>query len=328
MKTAIFNIKKFELDNLRQANQGKHELSLYTESLSLDTINFVKNHEAVVVFTNDVCSAPVLYKLHEEGIKHLATRSVGVDHIDLKVAHELGISVANVPEYSPFSIAEHSVALMLTLNRKIIPANNRIKLNNYTLDGLIGFDMNGKTVGIVGTGRIGAIVAKILYGFGCKLLGFDLVPNKEVEESYGLEYVSLEELFSKSDIITLQIPYNEHTKYLINKDSIAKMKNGVMIINTARGGVLNTIDAIEGIKSGKIGALGLDVYEKEKGLFFYDHSNELLTDDIFARLLTFPNVVITGHQAFLTQNALNNIFETTILNLNFWATNFKSPNEL
>lgn len=328
MKTAIFNVKKFELDNLKLSNNNKHELSLFTTSLGPQTVELAKGHEAVVVFTNDNCSETVLEMLKKGGTKFLATRSVGVDHIDLKAAHRLGIAVANVPEYSPYSIAEHTVALMLALNRKIILANNRIRLNNYSLDGLIGFDMNGKTVGIIGTGKIGAIVAKILHGFGCKLLGFDLEPNQDLATTYGLTYVALDKLYSQSDIVTLQIPYNEHTKYLINKEAIGKMKDGVMLVNTARGGVLHTVDAIAGLKSGKIGALGLDVYENEKGLFFYDHSDELLKDDLFARLLAFSNVIVTGHQAFLTQNALNNIFDTTILNLDFWAMNQKSPNEL
>jgi D-lactate dehydrogenase len=296
--------------------------------LNIDTISTAEGKNAVVIFTNDDASKNVLLQLKQRGVNYLITRSVGYDHIDINEAQKLGIKLANVPEYSPYSVAEHTVALLLALNRKLIVADKNVKQNNYKLDGLIGFDLYSKTVGIIGVGRIGTIIAKIMHGFGCHLLGYDIYPNMELEKTIGLTYVELDDIYRSSDIIIIQTPLNEQTKYMINKDSISKMKDGVFIINSARGGIVKTADAIEALKSGKIGALGIDVYEREKGLFFYDHSLEILKDDELARLYTFPNVLVTGHQAFLTKEALNDIYTLTFESLKAWKEKKASKYEL
>ncbi len=329
MKIAVFSAHKFELEALQAANADKHELKLLVDTyLNIDTTPLAQDCEGVSIFTNDDASAPVLEKLKERGVKYLALRSAGFNHVDLEKAKELDIKVARVPEYSPYAVAEHTVALMLALNRKLIKANNRVRDLNFSLNGLTGFDMNGKTVGIIGLGKIGNLVAKILHGFGCKLVAFDIKPNPELTEKYGLEFIDIDELCAQSDIITLHAPLNDHTHYIINRERIEKMKPGVMLINTSRGGLVDTKELVEGLKTGRIGYLGLDVYEEEKGLFFEDHSNEILQDDVIARLISFPNVLITSHQAFLTDTALENIAETTIYNLDCWAKGKKSENEL
>jgi D-lactate dehydrogenase len=328
MRVTFFSTKPFEEKFLAGMNEGRHNQHFLFEPLNLKTAALATGSQAVSLFSNDDASAPVLELLHELGIKFITLRSAGYDHVSLEKAKQLGIKVANVPEYSPYAIAEHSVAMMLSMNRKLIEARKKIQENDFRLDDLIGFDMNGKTAGIIGTGHIGGIVAKILHGFGCKILAYDINPDNSLTEKYGVEYTSLESLCKSSDIISIHCPLNEATKYMINKENLSLMKNGVMIVNTARGAVLKTSDAIEALKSGKIGYLGLDVYEKEKGLFFYDHSNEILQDDVFARLLSFKNVMITGHQAFLTETALSNIAETTLSNLDNWETGQDCPNEL
>jgi D-lactate dehydrogenase len=328
MKVAVYSTKKFERFYLEVANNNKHDLIFLEEALSMDTVSLAKGCHAVSIFTNDDASAEVLEQLKEINIQHIAIRAAGYDQTDLKKGAALNFHVANVPEYSPYSIAEHTVAMVQALNRKIVLADGQVKEYNFSLDNLIGYDLNGKTVGIIGLGKIGGIVAKILHAFGCKLFGYDIQPNKEYKEKYGVEYVTLEHLCKYADIISLHAPLNEHTKYMINSERIKLMKKGVMIINTGRGGLLNTADAIEGLKSGQIGYLGLDVYEKEKGLFFYDHSTDIPQDDVFARLLTFKNVLVTGHQAFLTENALKNIADTTIYNLDCWEKGEGSDHEL
>ncbi len=328
MKVAVFSSKKYERSFLKDANKGKHELLFIEQALSLQNADLAKGCEAASVFTNDDASGPVLKHLKELNIAYIATRAAGYDNIDLLTAAHVGIHVANVPEYSPYAIAEHTVAMILALNRKLIAADKNVKASNFALDNLIGFDLHGKTAGIVGLGKIGGIVAKILHGFGCKLLGYDIDVNPEIEKKYDLTYVSLQELYRQSDIITLHAPLNDNTKYLIKKDSIDLMKKGVMIVNTGRGGLIKTTDAIDALKDGKIGYLGLDVYENEKGLFFFDHTGDVLQDDVFARLLTFKNVLITGHQAFLTENALRNIADTTIYHLDCWSGGKRSMYEL
>lgn len=328
MQVTIFSTKPFEVPFLKQYNQYSYELNFVEETLSITTASLAKNSQAVVIFTNDDASAPVLEKLHQLGISAIALRSAGYDHVDLHKASELGIWVANVPQYSPHAVAEHAVAMMLCLNRKLIQANARIQRHDFHLDGLMGFNMNGKTVGIIGTGKIGGTVARILDGFGCRLLGYDLVIDNNLVEIVGLEYTDLSTLIKESDIITLHCPLNSQTRYLINKTQIENMKQGAMLINTARGAIINTKDAIEALKSGKLGSLGLDVYENEKELFFKDRSEEVLQDDIFARLFTFPNVLITGHQAFLTETAVAQIAETTMQNLFSWENKVPCLNEL
>lgn len=315
MKVAVYSTKNYEIPFLQKANEGKHELVFIEKSLSAETASFAQGCQAVSIFTNDDAGAAVLEKLAELNISSIATRAAGYDNIDLVKAKQLRILVANVPEYSPYAIAEHTLAMILAMNRKLVRADRNVKDYNFALDSLIGFDLNGKTAGIVGLGKIGGIVAKILHGFGCRILGYDIEVNEELVRNYGVQYLSVDELCKQSDIITLHAPLNKHTQYLIRKENISLMKKGVMIVNTGRGGLIHTADAIEALKEGKIGYLGLDVYEKEKGLFFYDHSNDIPKDDLFARLLTFKNVLITGHQAFLTENALKNISDTTIDNL-------------
>jgi len=253
---------------------------------------------------------------------------VGYDNIDINKAEELGIAVANVPEYSPYSVAEHSVALMLALNHKIIIAHNQVQHHNFTVGKLVGFDLHGKTVGIIGTGKIGSVAAAILHGFGCNLLGYDIEERKELTEKYKLRYVDLTTLWRTSDIITLYTPLNTATKYLINKESIGEMKQDVMLINTARGAVMNTQHVIEALERGKIGYLGTDVYEKEKGIFFYDHSKNPIQDEILKKLMSYPNVIVSPHQAYATKEALSNIADTTFYNIDCWAQDNPTENEL
>jgi D-lactate dehydrogenase len=328
MRISVFSSKSFEEKFLFRSNKDLHQLHFLNESLKIETAELAKGSEAVSLFSNDDASASVLEKLYEMGIKYISLRSAGFDHVDLKKAKELGLKVANVPQYSPYAIAEHAVAMMLAMNRKLHQARRKLDEFNFSLDTLIGFDMNGKTAGIIGTGHIGGIVAKILHGFGCKIKAYDINPDEKLTNAYGVEYTTLKDLCQNSDIITIHCPLNKETKYLIDQNQLRLMKDGVMIVNTARGGVLNTIDAIEALKSQKIGYLGLDVYEKEKDLFFYDHSKEVLQDDLFARLLTFKNVMITGHQAFLTETALQNIADTTIESFNLWERAENNPSAL
>lgn len=328
MKVAVYSTKKFEQVYLERSNHHKHELIFIDEALSLDTANKSTGCDAISIFTNDDASAIVLEKLADLKIKYIAIRAAGFDQTDLRKAAELNFHVANVPEYSPYSIAEHTIAMIQALNRKLIIADRQVKAYNFSLDNLIGYDLHGKTVGIVGLGKIGGIVAKILQGFGCNILGYDVKENVEYSSRYGVKYVSMEELCKRSDIISLHAPLNEHTKYMINKQSITLMKEGVMIINTGRGGLIDTSAAIEGLKSGKIGYMGLDVYEKEKGLYFYDHSSDIPHDELFAALLKFDQVLITGHQAFLTENALTNIADGTIHHFDCWSRGIDTSNEL
>jgi D-lactate dehydrogenase len=328
MKTAFFSAHKFENDSILIANKNKHELVFIEETLSEKTISLAKGCKAICIFVNDKTDAIILKKLHEIGIKYIALRSAGFNHLDLIEAKKLGFKLARVPEYSPFSVAEHTMALILAMNRKLVHAHKRINELNFSLDGLVGFDMNGKTVGIVGTGKIGQQMAKILNGFGLKIIAFDVIENDDIKSNYNVLYVDLKTLLSESDIISLHVPLLKKTKHLINKKNIDLMKKGVMLINTSRGGLVNTVDVIEGIKSEKIGYFGMDVYEDEGGLFFEDHSQTILQDDVFARLMSFQNVLITSHQAFLTETSLKNIAETTIYNLDCFEKGNLSGNEL
>ncbi|MCB0630455.1 MAG: 2-hydroxyacid dehydrogenase [Saprospiraceae bacterium] len=319
MKIAIFSHHKFEQPYLEKANLGHHQLSYFSTNLNISTAGLAQGHEVASLFVNDDASAPVLEKLYELGIRYLALRSAGYNHVDLQKAKELGMQIAYVPEYSPYAIAEHTVALMLALNRKIVRANNRVKELNFSLDGLTGFDMHGKTVGILGLGKIGVIVTRILHGFGCKILAFDMREDPELKEKYGIEYADVKTICEHADIITLHLPLIPQTRYIIGKGQLNRMKKGVMLINTSRGGLLHTKEVIKALKKGRIGYLGLDVYEEESGLFFEDHSEEdILQDDMISRLMTFKNVLITSHQAFLTDTALANIADTTFNSINQW----------
>lgn len=318
MQVAVYSTHKFEKSFLETACHG-HTLRFLETRLTPDTVLLAKGCDAVSIFVNDDGSAPVLRMLENIGIRYVALRSAGFNHVDVNEAKALGIRLARVPEYSPAAIAEHTVALMLVLNRKLIKAHNRVRDLNFSLDGLTGFDMVGKTVGILGTGKIGRVVTRIMHGFGCKILAYDPYVDHELEKQYGVQYTDAMTLFRQSDIITLHLPLTPESKYIINKEAIDAMKPGVMLINTSRGGLVDTKEVIVGLKSGKIGSFGIDVYEEEGGLFFEDHSDSILQDDVIARLMTFQNVMITSHQAFLTHEALTNIAETTADNLDCWS---------
>jgi D-lactate dehydrogenase len=328
MKTAVYSTHKFEKDFLMKANNGKHELKFLEVPLNYETAHLTDGAEALSIFVNDDASKAVLEKLAKLGVKYLALRSAGFNNVNLERAKELKIRVARVPAYSPHAVAEHAVAMMLALNRKLIKAHNRVHDLNFSLDGLTGFDMNGKTVGVVGTGKIGSVLAKILSGFGCRILAVDQNGNAELEAKFGVIYTDMQTLYKEADIISLHVPLTSATRYLISKESISLMKPGVMLINTSRGALVNTKDVIAGLKSGKVGYFGLDVYEEEGDLFFKDHSEDILQDDVISRLLTFKNVMITSHQAFLTATALQNIAETTIHNLDCFANAVPCANEL
>jgi len=328
MKVAVYSTHKFEKEYLIKANNEKHNLLFIEVQLSLATIALAQGCKAISIFVNDDASQNVLEKLEETGIKYISLRSAGYNNVDLKAAANLGMKVVRVPEYSPYAVAEFTVAIMLALNRKLIQAHNRVRELNFSLDGLAGFDMNNKIVGLIGLGRIGSLVAKILHGFGCQLLAYDTVVDKELAERYNIRYTDITNICKKADIISLHVPLTDTTKYIINKERVVIMKKGVMLINTGRGSLINTRDVIYGLKTGQIGYLGLDVYEEEKALFFEDHSEDILQDDVIARLMTFQNVIITSHQAFLTDTALKNIAETTMHNLDSLENNTKCENEL
>ncbi|MCX7929470.1 MAG: 2-hydroxyacid dehydrogenase [Chlorobi bacterium] len=328
MRVAVYSAHRFEQPYLRTAAAERHELVFFEHRLDRTTAQLAAGCRAAMLFANDDGSAPVLEELSHIGIEFLALRSAGYNHVDLTHAHRLGIRVANVPEYSPYAVAEHAVGMILALNRKLMRAYSRVRELNFSLDGLVGFDLHGKTVGVFGVGRIGSVLVRILHGFGCRVLGCDPVKRPELIERYGLEYVSLEQLCHDCRIIVLCAPLTPQTRYVINRDTLAMMQPGIMLINVARGGLLDTRAVIEALKARRIGYLGLDVYEEEAGLFFYDHSEDIITDDLIARLLTFPNVLITSHQAFLTDDALHNIATTSIAALDAWESGSSAPNEL
>jgi D-lactate dehydrogenase len=328
MKTLIYSTRSYEKAALDNANTAKHDLTYVAVPLSIQTAPLADGFTTIIIFVNDDASAKVLEILHEKGVRNMLLRCAGYNNVDLAKAKQLGIRVARVPEYSPYAVAEHAVAMMLTLNRKLIRANNRVHELNFSLDGLMGFDMHGKTVGVIGTGKIGQVLVRILHGFGCRILAFDKFVNETLAATYGVEYTSLDNLYEQSDIISLHVPLMESTHYMINAASIAKMKDGVMLINTSRGKLLNTRDVIEGLKKGKIGYVGLDVYEEESNLFFDDHSEDILQDDVISRLLTFKNVLITSHQGFLTDVALRNIADTTMFNLQCFLEGTACENEV
>jgi D-lactate dehydrogenase len=314
MQVIVFSTKPYDKVYINESNAGQHQLTFLETRLDEATVSSVSGAEVVSIFVNDVVNANVLQILSEKHVKLIALRCAGFNNIDLEAAKMYGISIARVPEYSPHSVAEHAVALMLSLNRKIHRANARVREGNFSLDGLMGFDFFGKTVGLIGTGKIGLCVAKIMAGFGCKVIAFDPTPNQQCIDA-GAIYASMQELLMKSDIISLHCPLTPHTHHLIDQQAISVMKRGVMLINISRGAVIDTRAIIQGLKSGVIGSLGLDVYEEEENLFFRDLSSTVIHDDVFARLLTFPNVLITGHQAFFTHEALTQIASTTIGNI-------------
>lgn len=326
MKIAVFSTKSYDRMFLEAANAtDKHELVFFEARLTVDTAILAAEFPAVCAFINDELDEKTLKCLAHQGTHLIALRAAGYNNVDLNAAADLGMTIVRVPAYSPYAVAEHTIGLILTLNRKIHRAYNRVREGNFSLEGFLGFDLHGRTVGIIGTGKIGVIVAQILKGFGCKLLTYDLHPNPECE-ALGAKYVELPELFSASDIITLHCPLTPETYHLIDTPALEQMKQGVMLINTSRGALINTEAVIGALKSRKIGYLGLDVYEQETDLFFEDLSDAVIQDDVFQRLLTFPNVLITGHQAFFTENALKNIAQTTLSNITDFEQGHPCPN--
>lgn len=321
MKVVAYSVKPFEKACLARANTKKHDITLISNSLSAETAFYAEGKEAVIVFTNDDVSEKVIDILAGFGIKYITTRSVGTDHIDKAAAAKHGIEIANVPNYSPQAIAEHTIALALALSRHLTLSDRHIREFDFRIDQLIGFNFFGKTVGLIGLGHIGQAVAKIFNGFGCKVLVYDIsIP----ENTEGIHLISLDELYANADIISLHIPLTNDTKYMINAASIVKMKKGVMLINTSRGGLIKTTDIIDALKTGQIGYLGLDAYEFEQGLFFKDHRSDLVKDTLLKELLALPNVLITPHQAFLTGEAIQQIAEQTIRNLDAWQDERKA----
>jgi D-lactate dehydrogenase len=328
MKTLIYSHKPFEKPYLQAANTKGYEVAVTTVPLTLDTSIKAKGFDAVSVFTADDVSSPVLEELHRNGVRYIAIRAAGYDNVDLAKAATLGMKVANVPAYSPYAIAEHALALVLALNRKLVTADRQVHRHDFRVDNLVGFDLHGKTVGIIGTGKIGSILVKMLHGFGCRLLGHDIIEIPELTEQYNLEYVTLDQLCRQADVISLHTGLTPATHYLINKELLAIMKKGVMLINTGRGGCVNTQDVIEYLENGHIGYYGADVYEREKGVFFLDWSGREMKDSMLQTLLQLPNVLITPHQAFATAEALTNIAATTFYNIDCWALGRLSVNEL
>lgn len=315
MRVVVFSAKPYDRKFLDTANERHgHELTYFETHLSPDTVALAANFECVCAFVNDNLDATVLERLAQLDVCLVALRSAGFNHVDLEAAERLSLTVVRVPAYSPHAVAEHAVALLLTLNRKIHRAYTRVRDGNFSLNGLVGFDLNRRTVGVVGTGKIGEVFAQILRGFGCQVLGYDIAENPRCRE-LGVEYVSLEELLQRSDVISLHCPLTPQTHHLIDERALAMMKKGVFLINTGRGALVDTPALIAGLKSGQVGGLGLDVYEEEEELFFEDLSTTIIQDDVFMRLLTFPNVLITAHQAFFTEEALSNIAETTLSNI-------------
>jgi D-lactate dehydrogenase len=328
MNVLVYSAKDFEIPYLEEANNNKHNLTFIKAHLSSQTAMKAVGYDAISIFSADEACLITVEKLKDFGVKYITLRSAGHNNVNLRAASRLNIKVANVPAYSPYAIAEHAVSLLLALNRKLIESNLRVSHYNFDLNNLVGFDLNGKTVGIVGTGKIGEVMCKIMHGFGCKILGYDIEKNTTLIELYNLHYTSLKNLCNQADIISLHVPLNADTYELINEDLIDEMKDGVTIINTARGSVIDTEAIIAKLKSGKIGALGIDVYENEKGIFFNDHSQKIPNDDNLMLLNTMPNVLISGHHAFLTDEALTNIAETTIYNLDCYGSGKATENEL
>ena len=328
MNVAFFSTKKYDQDFFNSINTDfNHQLTFFETALNKHTASLTKDYNAVCVFVNDDLNAATIDLLAKNGVQLIALRCAGFNNVDLKAAAEKNIKVVRVPAYSPQAVAEHAVALILTLNRKTHKAYNRVRENNFSLEKLTGFNLYGKTVGVIGTGIIGQCFAKIMLGFGCKVLAYDIKPNEELKSS-GVEYVELEKLLKASDIISLHCPLNEHTHHLIDGNAFEKMKDGAMLINTGRGALIDTSAVVEALKSEKLGYLGIDVYEQESGLFFNDLSETVNKDDDFLRLMSFPNVLITGHQGFFTKEALEQIAQVTLQNLTDFENGAALENEV
>ncbi len=314
-KVAFFSTQAYDKTFFEKYNSDfGYELDFFESQLNEQTVKLIATTDVVCVFVNDIVNQSVIEQLVEKKVKVIALRCAGFNNVNLEAAKKYNLKVCRVPAYSPEAVAEHAMAMILTLNRKTHKAYNRVREQNFSLNGLLGFDLHGKTVGIIGTGNIGKAFAKIVNGFGCKVLAFDLVPNEELVD-LGVNYVSLETIFKESNIISLHCPLNDTTKYIINEKSLSLMQDNVMLINTSRGALIQTLDVIHALKRGKVGYLGIDVYEQEDKLFFKDHSEDIIEDDQIQRLMSFPNVLVTAHQAFFTNEALSQIAITTLSNI-------------
>jgi len=327
LKVLVYSTRPYDEESLNSANQGKHQLHFTEACLDKRTATLARDYPAVCCFVDDALSAAVLTELNQGGTKLIALRSTGFNNVDLAAAEKHGMTVMRVTRYSPYAVAEFAVCMMLALNRKIHRAYDRVREGNFLLHGLLGFDLHGKVVGIIGTGKIGVVLARILHGFECKLLGHDIMQNPDCL-SLGMQYVTLEELLSQSDIVSLHAPLTGQTRHMINAKTLALMKPGAMLINTSRGALVDSRALITALKKWHLSAAGLDVYEEESHIYFKDLSDEIITDDVISRLTTFPNVIITGHQAFFTREALAIIAETTIKNISDFEAGRSNENVL
>jgi D-lactate dehydrogenase len=329
MKLLVYSAKKFEVPFLERANKNNHHVVFTHKALDSETAQQAVGFDAISIFSGDDASLTVLEKLRDFGVKYISLRSAGFNNIHIKCAKRFGLKVANAPDYSPYAIAEHAVALLFAFNRKIVLANSQVHQYNFLQDDLLGFDLHKKTVGIVGVGKIGAIMAKIMHGFGCTILANDLVHDKTLFNNYNVNYVDLQELLKKSDVVSLHVPLTHDTHYLIDEIQLKAMKKSALLINTARGALVNTKALINALEKKEIAGYATDVYEKEKGVFFKDHSRSGdVKDELLKQLLSLDNVLLTPHQAFVTKEALANIADITFYNIDCWEKGIESKNEL
>ena len=328
MKILVYSAKDFEIPFLKQATKNKHEIAFTKERLTSQTAMKSLGFNAISIFSADGANPIVLEKLSDFGIKYITLRSTGHDNINSQVAASYNIKVANTPKYSPNAIAEHAIALLLSINRKLVFANTQVKQNNFSLNNLVGFDLNKKVVGILGLGNIGSVIAKILHGFGCQLLVNDKIVNNHLKLAYNLKYATKETIYESANVIIVCLPLNQETHYLFDEDCLDKIKKHPIIVNVARGAIVKTSAIIKALETEKLAGYGTDVYEKESGVFFYDNSNKEFKDKQLEQLINHPKVVLTPHQAFATKEALQNIAEATVYNLNCWETGVASLNEL
>ena len=326
MKLAFFSAKSYDRQYFGRHNT-EHQIVYFDARLNKQTVYLAQGCEGICVFVNDNLNRDVIRELGQMGIKLIVLRCAGFNNVDLEAASESGIRVARVPAYSPYAVAEHAVALILTLNRKTHKAYNRVREGNFSLEKLTGFDLNGKTVGVIGTGKIGQIFCKIMLGFGCRVLAFDIMANKDLE-AMGVEYLPLIRLLPKADIVALHCPLTDQTHHIINSQTLNMMKKGSMLINTSRGGLIDTGAVIHALKTGHLGYLGIDVYEQEEKLFFTDHSESLIDDEVILRLMSFPNVLVTSHQGFFTDEALTQIATVTLKNIGDFEEGRSNPETL
>ncbi|MGZ5254019.1 MAG: 2-hydroxyacid dehydrogenase [Flavitalea sp.] len=325
-KIAFFSTHSYDKEYFNRYNEG-HELSFFEAPLDENTVNLTNGAEVVCAFVNDKLNRKVMEGLSKNGVKMIAMRCAGYNNVDLGAAKELGLKIARVPAYSPHAVAEHAVALIMTLNRKTHKAYNRVREGDFSLKRLTGFDLYGKTVGVIGTGKIGQVFAEIMLGFGCRVLAFDVIANKDLEAK-GVEYLPLVKLLPECDVISLHCPLTDQTYHLINKETLLMMKKGAMLINTSRGGLIDTPEVVEALKIGQLGYLGLDVYEQEEKLFFHNWSEYIIEDETIMRLMSFPNVLITSHQGFFTDEALTQIAQTTFKNVQDFEAGGKIEHEV